>query len=335
MTAASATSGRRALVTGATSGIGLTLVPALIAEGYEVRATGRSAAALGRLEAMGAETIAADLGDPAAGASLCGDIDVVFHVAGLSSPWGPDVAFQRANVDATRDLLAAARAGGCDGFVFVSSPSVYAAPRDRLALTEASPPADPPMNAYAATKLAAEKLVLGADGPTMRCVAIRPRAVVGPDDKVLLPRLLRVVRRGRFPLLNEGRAQVELTDVRDVAAALILADRHRVAAGGRAINIAGGQPYAIRDLVLALGAELGREIRFLTVPVGIATAVAGAMEWVCRLLPGRPEPPVTRYSLATLAWSQTFDLSLARDMLGYRPAHDALETARAAARARS
>lgn len=35
---------------------------------------------------------------------------------------------------------------------------------------------------------------------------------------------------------------------------------------------------------------------------------------------------MTRYTLATLAFSQTFDGSKARDRLGFAPRHDALET---------
>ncbi|AHE56307.1 NAD-dependent epimerase/dehydratase family protein [Sphingomonas sanxanigenens] len=322
---------RHALVTGATGGLGLTLVPTLLAAGYRVRATGRSTAMLGRLAALGAEPRAVDLTDPQALPPLCAGIDVVFHAAALSSPWGPFEAFERINVTATRQLLAAACGAGCDGFVFVSSPSIYAAPRDRVGLIETSAPCEPAMNAYAATKLAAERLVLGANGMRMKTVAIRPRAVMGPDDGVLLPRLLRIVQRGRFPLINGGKALVELTDVRDACRALLLADRHRVAAGGQAINISGGQPVTIRALVEALGEVAGRPIRFKPVSVDFAMRAAGLLETIYGLLPGRPEPPVTRYGVAMLAFSQTFDLSRARRLLGYEPLHDAVASAREAA----
>ncbi|MGF7148686.1 nucleoside-diphosphate-sugar epimerase [Sphingomonas zeicaulis] len=319
---------RHALVTGATGGLGLTLVPTLLAAGYRVRATGRSAAVLDRLAAMGAEPRPADLTDPQALPALCAGVNVVFHAAALSSPWGPFETFERINVTATRQLLAAANGAGCDGFIFVSSPSIYAAPRDRVALTEDSPPEAPAMNAYAATKLAAERLVLAADGPRMKTVAIRPRAVMGPDDSVLLPRLLRIVRRGRFPLINGGQALVELTDVRDACRALLLADEHRAAAAGQAVNISGGRPVTIRKLVEALGEVAGRPIRFKPVSVGAVMRIAGLLETAYGLVPGRPEPPVTRYGVATLAFSQTFDLSRARSLLGYEPHHDAVASAR-------
>jgi len=40
---------------------------------------------------------------------------------------------------------------------------------------------------------------------------------------------------------------------------------------------------------------------------------------VCKVLPGMPEPPVTAYGIGLLAYSQTLDISAARDVLGWRP----------------
>ncbi len=317
---------RRALVTGATGGLGLALTQALLDAGYAVRATGRNAAAIGRLRAMGAEAVAGDLFDLGPDA-VCRDIDVVFHAAALSSPWGPDAVFQRANVDLTRELLAAARKTGADAFVFVSSPSVYARWRDQTGLTEDTPWPDRALNAYSRTKGEAERLVLAADAPSFRTVAIRPRAIIGPDDTVLLPRILRLVKRGRFPLFRDGQALVELTDARDAARALVLADVHREAAGGQAINISGGRPTPLRDLVQRLALRLGAEVRIVPLPLALGKALSVVSDAVCRVLPSRPEPVLTPYTLSTLAWSQTFDLAKARRLLGYEPAHDAVETA--------
>jgi nucleoside-diphosphate-sugar epimerase len=282
---------------------------------------------------MGAEVMLADLTAPGVAELLCGGAEAVFHVAALSSPWGPGEVFRTVNVTATQTLLAAARAAGADSFVFVSSPSIYTQPRDRVGLTEADPPAARPMNAYAATKGEAERCVLAANAPGFATVAVRPRAIVGPDDKVLIPRVLRLVEKGRLPVLRAGRALVELTDVRDAAIALLRAAERREAAAGRAFNISGGRPVMVRDLALRLALAMDRPIRLAPASVGLAMAAAAAMEAVCKRLPGRPEPPLTPYSVAALAYSQTFDLTQARAVLGYEPRHDALETAAAMVRA--
>jgi len=321
---------RRALVTGATGGLGLTLTQALLDEGYSVRAAGRSPSAIKRLHDMGTETMAGDLFELGLDA-LCRDMDVVFHAAALSSPWGPDADFQRVNVDLTRDLLAAAQRSGVGSFVFVSSPSVYARWADQTGLTEDTPWPERPLNAYSRTKGEAERLVLATDAPGFRTVAIRPRAIIGPDDAVLLPRILRLVKRGRFPVFRDGLALVEMTDVRDAARAIRLADVHHDAAGGQAINITGGAALPVRELVRRLGDALGVEVRTVPIPLALAQVLSVGADALCRVLPGRPEPVLTPYTLSALAWSQTFDLSKARRLLGYEPSHDAVETALAVA----
>ena len=318
---------RRVLVTGATGGLGLGLVAALRADGFNVRATGRSLAHAARLQVTGAEFIAADLNEAQAVDRLCDGMDSVIHAAALSSPWGRDADFRRANVAITKGLMESARRAGCRRFVFVSSPSVYADTCDRLNLTEDSPLPRRFLNAYAATKAEAERLVLAANDETMATIAIRPRAIVGPDDQVLLPRFLRVIRKGVFPLLHKGQALIELSDVRDVARALILAEVRAPDLGGQVFNISGGHALPVKETVAALAKALGQDLRFVGLPFAPMRAVAATMEAVAAALPGRPEPPLTVYSLCTLAFSQTFDLTRARTRLGYAPRHDALETA--------
>jgi nucleoside-diphosphate-sugar epimerase len=318
---------RRALVTGATGGLGLALTRRLLEAGYEVRATGRDAAAAARLRTLGADVILADLvGNPEAAAGLCREVDVVFHAAALSSPWGPGAAFELANLGVTRTLLRAASDAGCEGLVFVSSPSIYAETRDRRGLTEDDPPAARPLNAYARTKLAAERLALAANCPGFYTAAVRPRALVGPDDRVLLPRLMRLLAGGRAPLPDGGKALVELTDVRDAAAALIAVDARRRLIAGRAFNISGGSATRVRDLALDLADAAGQPLAIIPAPRRALYIAATLAEQVAARLPGRPEPPLTAYGVATLGYSQTFDLTAARRDLGFRPEHDARRT---------
>lgn len=320
---------RHLLITGATGGLGHALVEAAIARGHTVRATGRDLAAGAGLSMLGAEFVPADLvtGDPAA---LVDGIDSVIHAAALSASWGADADFVGANITATDRLLGAAKAAGAARFVFVSSPSIFATLRDRVGIGVDDLPADAPLNAYARTKLAAERLVLASAAPGFAICALRPRALVGPGDRVILPRLAQLASRRRMPLPRGGRALIELTDLRDAAEAILAAEERADGISGRAINVSGGQPIAVRDVALRLADALGQRPRLVELPMALAWPLAHVAEALSR---GRAEEPVlTRYTLATLAYSQTFDPEPARRLLGWEPRRDAMATLLAEAR---
>jgi nucleoside-diphosphate-sugar epimerase len=310
---------RRALVTGATGGLGGALVATLLSAGYIVRATGRDLAAGVQLQATGAEFVPAELRDASTADTLTSGVDAVFHAAALSGPWGRPADFEAVNVTATRFLLAAADRAGCDTFIFISTPSVYAEARDRVGLTEASPLARRFANAYTASKHRAERLVLTADRPGFAGFVLRPRALIGPGDKVLLPRLLRVARSGRFPLFHGGRALIDLTDMQDAAEAALAADRYRSSVPGRVFNISSGAPASVAEILAELFGALGLRPKLIALPYAPAALLARTAEAVCAALPGRPEPPATAYTLSTLAFSQTFNLAAARAGLRWSP----------------
>jgi len=315
---------RNMLITGATGGLGLALVEAARRGGHDVVATGRSAAVRGRIEASGARFVAADLTDSGAAAELCAGRESIVHAAALSAAWGREEDFERINVEATRALLAATQAAQCRRFVFVSSPSIFASFRDRLGLKGSDPPADPPLNAYARSKLAAERLVLAANGSGIATTAVRPRAITGPDDRVLLPALAALVRRRRMPLIGGGGALIELTDVRDAARAILLAEERIEAIAGRAVNISGGRPMPVRDVAAGLAEALGASPKRVNLPIPVARLAAFLLEAKARLTGG--EPALSSYALATIAYSQTFDMDEPERLIGYRPEHDGLAT---------
>lgn len=320
-------SNRRILITGATGGLGQALVREALARGHEVRATGRDRAAEASLQALGAKFVRCDLAAPDADFfDLAYGCHSVIHAAALSASWGKRKDFDWINVEATRRLLDAASAAGCQRFVFVSSPSIFASFRDRLAIGEHAPPADPPLNHYARTKLAAERLVLAPRRDGMAACAIRPRALVGGGDRVILPRLAAMARRRRLPLPGGGRALMELTDLRDAAWAICEAEERAADIAGRGINISGGRPVAVRNLAEQLAEALRCSPRMVDLPLPLARLLASTMEGGAKLAGARSEPPLTRYTLATLAYSQTFDPQPARRLLDFAPRHDAVET---------
>ena len=258
-----------------------------------------------------------DLGvDPAAALTeAIGAADAFVHAAALSSPWGSRADFMRANVTGTRNALAMARSAGAKRFVFISSPAVCFRFADQLDVSE-DEPFPRPVNFYAESKQLAEREVLAAD---LSSIVLRPRAIYGPGDTALLPRLIRAARAGPLPLLRGGEARTNLTYVDEVVRAIELALAAPDGLAGRVFNIA-GEAVKLRDVVEQAAAKAGIAVRWRRLPWPLALGAASAIEAVSRLWPGTPEPRVTAYGLGLLAFTHTLDVSAARAALGFEAA---------------
>ncbi|AWH15948.1 radical SAM protein [Stenotrophomonas sp. ZAC14D2_NAIMI4_7] len=308
----------RVLVTGASGFIGQHVARALARDGWQVRASGRDLARLQPLALDGIEAWPGDLAQAPLQPLLQG-CQAVVHCAALSQPWGPAADFQRANVLATQRLLQAAQAAGVDRFVHLGSPSIYFRFADQYNVGEAFQPPSRWVTDYARSKWESEQAVASAAGQGLHTVVLRPRAVFGPGDRAILPRLLAVAAGGRFPLIHAGRAMIDVTPVDDAVQAVRCALRAGHACAGRAYNISAGEPVAVRALVQGLFQAMGLQVQLRNVPRRVALVAAGVAETLARLRPGCPEPRLTRYGVGVLGYSQTLDISAARRDLGYQP----------------
>ncbi|SMH48318.1 Nucleoside-diphosphate-sugar epimerase [Rathayibacter oskolensis] len=308
---------RRVLITGATGFLGGYAVREFLAAGDEVVAAGRNPVALERLRAEGAETIEADLAGLAA---MPIRADVLVHSAALSSPWGRWSEFHEANVAGTEAMIDLAQRSGIRRFVFVSSPSIYSARRHQHGVREEDFDPDSRMSLYIRSKIEAERLLQAAlaGGRLAELVILRPRGLIGVGDPSLIPRFIQASRRRGIPLFDGGRNVVDVTCVENAAHALLLAASAPRAAGS-VYNITNGEPQPFGQLLDRFFAAMGEKPRYITVDLRVLSALAVVLEKVYALLPRGTEPPFTRYTVATLAYAQTLDISRARAELGYEP----------------
>lgn len=300
----------RVAVTGASGFVGGAVCRALVAEGTEVLAFGRRAR-VSEEHVRGARYRAWDI--TAGPVSGLDGIDAVVHCAGSVSDWGPAGDFFATNLRGTWNVLASAPYAR---FVHVSTASVYDPYVPTVMATEDQAPVTRYVNAYGASKAAAERAVLR--DPAREAVILRPHAIYGPGDTTLLPRVLSAVR-GRWLLaVGDGRQRVSLTSVGNLVQACLLAVRGE--AGRGVFNVTDAEPVVLDDALRWILAECGIDARPYYLPLKVVMPIAGAAEGAF-LLARSPRPPrLTRYALGHLAVERTLDITAARKRLGFMPA---------------
>ncbi len=309
---------RRVAVTGASGFVGGKAADWLDERGYEVFRFGRRSASKvpERIrDSYRSWDIEAGLLDEAP------EVDAVVHCAGAVDDWGTFEPFRRANVDGTRNVL---RTFPHARFVHVSSASVYDPNADHsLVREDQANPADTAdtarvkwLNAYGRTKRMAENEVV--ELAAARSIILRPHAVYGPGDTQLLPRLVSRFRFGRLVVAGDEDVRVSLTHVDNFSYAIQLAIESDATG---AFNISDPTAPTLDECLRTVLRRIGKPERILWLPAGPVNAVAFMMEAACGFGRG-PKPPVTRFQISHLTRDFVYDLTKARDELGYAPPID-------------
>jgi UDP-glucose 4-epimerase len=294
----------RYLVTGAAGFIGRSIAAALIARGETVRGidsfiTGKKANLAG-LEAM--EFLEGDLADPEDCAKACAGVEIVFHEAALASvprSVADPVATNVACVDATLNLLVAARAAGVRRVVYAGSSSAYG---DTPTLPKLEDMLPNPISPYAVAKLAGEHYMrVFARVYGVETVVLRYFNVFGPyQDPTshysgVLAIFCRRMLAGEQPTIyGDGEQSRDFTYIDNVVHANLLA------AGAPAEKVSG---------------------QMMNVATGVAITLKQTFE-ILRELTGYSGEPAYAEGRAGDIRDSLADIGLARELLGYKPLVD-------------
>ena len=304
------------LVTGATGFLGKYVIEELVEHGYQIRAFGRNSKVGRSLENSSVSFFQGDLTKADDVLEACKGMDLVVHAGALSTVWGPWEDFYQANVLGTKYVLEGCRQTGIQRLVYVSSPSIYAAPKDQLAIKESDAPEENNLNNYICSKLASEKLF--KDYPDVPSIILRPRGLFGIGDTSILPRVINLSQKIGIPLIGDGRQLMDMTCVENVALAIRLA-WEAPDAKGEVYNITNGEPRAFRDLLEESLTGLGYPIKYRKLPAALLSGIASSLEFLYKTLNLKGEPALTLYTYYLLRYSQTLDISKAEKDLGYHP----------------
>ncbi|MEW6639028.1 MAG: NAD(P)-dependent oxidoreductase [Pseudomonadota bacterium] len=285
------------LITGTSGFVGSALGRALRARGFEVTGVSRRPARAGAVDRQLQHDLAAPLQPDLPRA------DIVVHAAALASPWARPADYRRNIVDATRHMLAHARRTGAEHFVLISTTAVLYRAGDQFGLTEDDPYPAEPINGYAAAKRAAEEEVRAA-WPTASI--LRPRAVYGPGDTVLFPRILDAARKGVLPRIVRADGVSPVADVvyiDNLVHAVAVAIARRLAG---VVHVTDGQPVDTGHLLAEVLTRLGIPQPKFRWSYANAMRLAAVAEWGSRNFFGWREPPITRFGVSALTHCKTF-----------------------------
>lgn len=306
---------KKVLITGATGFLGGYVVDEFYRNDYEVVAMGRNVQKLHTLKRKGVTLLAGSLSDLATHSD---SIDTVIHVAARSTIWGPWKSFYADNVIGTQHVIDFCHRNNVHRLVFISSPSIYASRSDRLDIPEGEVDKRNHLNNYIRSKIAAEERISQAQKSGLETVILRPRGIIGVGDTSIVPRIVHTNSTFGIPLFKGGSNLIDLTCVENVAHATRLAAESPLAAGN-VYNITNGEPREFKSIVDDLFTSIHVTPRYKRRNIGQLYFLANIVECAYRILRLRGEPPLTRYTVSTIGYSQTLDISRARNDLGYKP----------------
>ncbi|MDB5264094.1 MAG: NAD(P)-dependent oxidoreductase [Adhaeribacter sp.] len=300
------------LITGANGFVGAALCRYFHQQGHTILALGRQSKPHPNLAAI-ADYLPADITQTLKPFRA----DVCIHAAALASDTAAYKDLYHNNVKGTCQVLRAAR--HCAYFVQVSSSSVYQFGKAPAKESDATLNAN--LSPYGRTKLIAEQLVLENIPTSQKRIILRPRAIYGIGDRVLLPRLLHLVKGNIIFCPVPATVQTSLTYIGNIGYAIDLFLQQIKPPRMQIYNIADAPAYNLRKSILQLlTAIYPPDAAYCQVPIFLLKLLGGINKMVpfsARLNP---------FVLHSLTQNALLDTGTSKAGLGYEPQYNFEDT---------
>jgi dihydroflavonol-4-reductase len=278
-------------VTGGTGFVGAHVVRALLRRGRTVRCLVRSSSRLSNLEELPVEVVPGDVTDPASLSRAMAGARTVFHCAAdyrLSARDPREI--YAANVEGTRNVLAAASEIGAEKVVYTSSVGALGLNRDGRPGNEETP-VEPRslIGNYKKSKHRAERVAEEWAAKGLPVVIVNPSTPVGEMDIKPTPTgqmIVDFMNRGMPAYVETG---LNLVDVRDVAEGHVLAaEKGRI--GEK--YILGNRDMTLKEIFDALSRLTGIPSPRVRLPHWVPLAAAAVDTLASRLTGRQPRVPL-------------------------------------------
>lgn len=243
---------KKVLITGGAGYVGHRLVPALLADGYEIVVYDTNWYGCFLAPTAGLTLIAADIRDTVRLKAAMSGMDAVIHLACISN----DPSFelneslsQEINFDCFEPMVVAAKAVGVKRFVYASSSSVYGV-SEAPEVTEEHPLV--PLTLYNKFKGMCEPLLFKHQSPDFICTTIRPATLCGYSPRMRLDLSVNIltnhaVNNGKITVFggSQKRPNLHVEDMVDLYRLILTVDADKIA--GETFNV-GQQNHTISEI---------------------------------------------------------------------------------------
>jgi uncharacterized protein YbjT (DUF2867 family) len=257
----------RILITGASGFVGSHVVPAFIERGHIVAALVRSeeagAKVLGRLLDTRRSSVELRYGDVTKAQTLVAavrDVDAVLHLVAIPRDWDRGSSLRLVNVEGTRNVVEAARAGGIRRFLHQGALGV----------------SDDPQLHYASSKANGEQIVAESG---LDWTVFKPSLLWGERDGFfnIIAGLIRF-SPGVVPIPGSGRSRFQPLWVRDLARVLVAA-LEKPGTIGATYELGGPRHWTYREITQEILRSMGAHRLILPMPVPLISFLARGAEW--------------------------------------------------------
>lgn len=269
----------RVFLTGSTGFVGSHLAPALLAAGHEVEALVRpgSEARLSQevRRHAGFRVVEGDALDPASLRGVGSGCEAFIHLVGIIRERGSAITFARLHVEATRNVVEAARRAGARRFLHMSALGACNGARSR----------------YHATKYEAESAVKAGRIPF---VIFRPSVIFGPGDS-----FVNLQKRFILPFVpvivpGDGKSQLQPVAIESIVEGFVNALACAEAVD-QIYEVGGPDRFTLDQIIETIAEAKGVGSYFkVHVPLAILSPMVGMLE---RL----PMFPITQDQLVMLS----------------------------------
>ncbi|MEO6283108.1 MAG: NAD(P)-dependent oxidoreductase [Dyadobacter sp.] len=236
--------------------------------------------------------------------------DVCVHCAGLADDKASREEFNNHNVKATKNLLRAVR--HCKVLIFISSASVYDFADGTLKFEQ-----DAQMNKhislYGQSKLLAEEVVRTCGISSI--YILRPRAVYGRGDRVLLPKILALIRNNQMILPAKLSSKASMTHIGNLAE-LVVKCLAQSSPGVDVFNVADKTTYNLKTVLGEILKRKSGRMKFIFIPMPVVAFFVNVRSYLG--IRGK----ISKQALKYITEDSVISVEKAEKLLGYIGQHE-------------